>query len=203
MKFSKAVAVLAAAVPAYAKNTITFISQDVLDRTIYFTSNPKSPHIEPVRIEGHTNKTVHIPWGWVGNYYAVVDGKENVPGMLGEFAFNGWGGNTFFDVSAIVNPTDGDGVKKIWPVDDLEPFSGCDLFPCNFAYYLPDDVQTKASTKTDFYCTLGNPGSNPGRGHLGDSADSPDLVERSFSVIEPVDNSPSYSRDFVTGKRYW
>lgn len=150
------VTILAAAAMVQAENTITFISQDVLDRTIYFTGNPNMPDIEPVWIEGFTNKTVDIPHGWVGNFFSVIDGDPIVPGMLGEFAFNAWGDLTFFDVSAIVNPYDWDGVKKIWPVDDPVPFSGCDIFPCNFAYYLPDDEQTKATHKTDFFCTLGN-----------------------------------------------
>lgn len=182
MKLSQAFAVLASAVLVSADNTITFISQDSLDRTVYFTGNPESAPVAPLRVEGLTNKTAHIPDNWVGNYYSVIDGQPNKPGMLGEFAFNAWGGHNFFDVSAIVDPNDWNNVKKIWPVDEEEPFSGCELFPCNFAYYLPDDLQTKSSTKSDFYCTLGT------REHL-------DISERSLHE----DSSPSYGREYVEG----
>ena len=230
MRFTQAVAALASAALVYAENTITFISQDSLDRTVYFTSNPECPDIDPVRVRGHANLTVDIPLAWVGNYYAVVDGKENVPGMLGEFAFNAWGGHTFFDVSAIVNPNDWDGVKKIWPVNDPEPFSGCDLFPCNFVYYLPDDIQTKATQTTDFFCTLGSSGHHPGlHAHSYDDDNDDDNEEgeddddgsddgnftsfgnqqtcqcrkrRSFARRRADKRPPSsYPRSFVTGKK--
>ncbi|KAK1760783.1 DNase1 protein [Echria macrotheca] len=186
MKFSKTLALLASAVLASADNTITFISQDALGRTIYFTGNPGSAPVAPVHVAGGENKTVPIPPHWVGNYYAVTDGQPNIPGMLGEFAFDAWGGNNFFDVSAIVNPNDHNGVKKIWPVGEPEPFSGCELFPCNFAYYLPDDLQTKSSKKSDFYCTLGTKGA---------------LSVEERSLMDVPDHSPSYGREYVEGRK--
>ena len=182
MQIIKALTLLATAALATAENTITFINQDDSDRTIYFTGNPGTEAIAPVKVGGLGNATAQIPHGWVGNFFAIVDGEPVIPGMLGEFAFNAWGGITFFDVSAIVNPNDHDGVKKIWPLSDPEPFSGCDVFPCNAAYYLPDDIQTKATQDTDFYCTLGTP-------------------KRVLSERSSVESdSPSFSRDLVLGK---
>ncbi len=54
------------------------------------------------------------------------------------------------------------GVKKLYPaglsasaLTSTLSTSGCDIFPCANAYYLPDDVQTKATQETDLVCTLG------------------------------------------------
>lgn len=75
--------------------------------------------------------------------------------MLGEVCFNSWGGISFFDVSAIVNPNDKNNVKQLWPASAATPVSGCTTFPCNDAYYLPDDIQTKGTNEDDLVCTLG------------------------------------------------
>jgi hypothetical protein len=193
----KTLALVATATLAAARNTVTFVSQDELHRTIYFTGNPESAQIAPVRVEGDHNRTVEIPTGWIGNFYAVTDGYPDVPGMLGEFAFNSWGGLTFFDVSAIVNPDDLVGVKKIWPVSQSEPFSGCDRFPCAFAYYEPQDIQTKASHETDFFCTLGNPDYIPW------AAKQPWQVKakREAAPSEGDDASHAkFTREFIEGK---
>ncbi|KAK0727922.1 DNase1 protein [Lasiosphaeria miniovina] len=185
MQFFKIASLLAAAVLATAENTITFISQDDDYRTLYFTGNPGMTEIKPVQVQGLTNVTVDIPYQWIGNFFAVVDGQPVVPGMLGEVAFNSWNGITFFDVSAIVNPSDHVGVKVMWPVDSPEPFSGCDLFPCNFAYYAPNDVQTRATHGSDLYCTLGT---------------SPHDLLASRSLSEETLDAPVFARDFVQGR---
>lgn len=80
-------------------------------------------------------------------------------------AFQGWEGLTYYDVSAIVNPNDHSGVKEMFPASELEvevkaSFSGCPHFPCNKAYYLPDDIQTVTTKSTDLIVTLGNPPSS-------------------------------------------
>ncbi len=61
-------------------------------------------------------------------------------------------GLTYFDVSAIVNPSDLEGVKELYPASEKEAkekvsMSGCSLFPCATVYYHPDDVQTVTSRK--------------------------------------------------------
>jgi hypothetical protein len=68
-------------------------------------------------------------------------------------------------VSAIVNPSDLNGVKELYPVSESAAkektaVSGCTLFPCAKVYYHPDDVQTVTSLETDLICTLGNPPDN-------------------------------------------
>ncbi|KAM7204211.1 DNase1 protein [Rhypophila sp. PSN 637] len=183
MQFTKLISLLAAAVVATAENTVTFVSQDSFDRTVIFTSNPNYAKIPDTVVPASKNVTVPFPQGWQGNWYAVKKGEPNIPGMLGEVSFNGWNGITYFDVSAIVNPNDKDNVKQMWPADEEEPVSGCVVFPCNFAYYLPDDVQTRATLDTNLFCSLG-------------SRDGSTIDRRSFDF----DSSPTFPRDFVMGK---
>jgi len=163
-------------------NTVTFKSLDETSRKIIFTPNAGLAAIASVEVPGGQDVKVDFPQGWIGNWYSVSEGAQDVPGMLGEVAFNGWNGVTFFDVSAIVNPNDHNGVKKMYPANDPTPTSGCDKFPCNNAYYVWDDVQTKATQETDLVCTLGD-------GTLAERG------ETDIFVDEPV-----FKRDFVMGK---
>ena len=165
-------------------NTVTFKSQDNIDRQVIFTANAGLEAVPAVQVPGGQDVTVAIPQGWLGNWYAVSEGSPNVPGMLGEVAFNGYADVTFFDVSAIVNPNDMNGVKEIYPANSASPTSGCQVFPCNNAYYVWDDVQTKATQENDLICTLGG---NNGTATKRDNGDS--------HLDEPV-----FKRDFVVGK---
>lgn len=155
MQFATALLAMAAAATTVAANTVTFWTLDDVTRTIVFTPSAGHAEIDSVTVDSTKNTTVTFPDGYIGNYYAVQEGAESVPGMLGEVTFGGWGGLTYFDVSAIVNPADHDNVKQMWPVKSREPMSGCDVFPCNNAYYLPDDVQTKVTDEVDLISTLG------------------------------------------------
>ncbi|KAI1746012.1 hypothetical protein F4680DRAFT_442282 [Xylaria scruposa] len=165
MRFSQQLTALAAAATLASANSITFVNQDATQRTIVFTANAGLQHIEPVVIAGLDQAKVNFPDGWIGNAYSVSDGAPNVPGMLAEVTFQGWQGLTYFDVSAIVNPNDHDGVKELFPtseqsVKEKQLISGCAVFPCSKAYYHPDDVQTVTTPAEDLICTLGNPPSN-------------------------------------------
>ncbi|KAF9881237.1 DNase1 protein [Colletotrichum karsti] len=180
MQFST-LALLGSAALAAAGNTITFNSLDEVDRTVYFIANAGLASVESVKVPGKGTTKVDIPDSWIGNWYSVSDGEENVTGMLGEVAFNGWNGLTYFDVSAIVNPNDHNGVKKMYPASGATPTSGCDCYPCNEAYYLPDDVQTKVTSETDLVTTLGNN----------------NCTAAKRSVFEETE---SVKRDFVLGK---
>ncbi|KAK3358981.1 DNase1 protein [Lasiosphaeria hispida] len=180
MLFTKSLAILASAAMVSAYNTVTFVNQDHLDRTIHFDVNPGHPNLPSVDVLGHQNVTYTIPYKWTGNWFSNMKGTPRTPGMLGEVCFNSWGDLTYFDVSAIVNPNDHVGVKKIWPVGNPENNSGCDDFPCNNAYYQPDDVQTKADQATDFICTLGTGYTHP---------------TRSVDIDAPI-----FARDSVEGK---
>lgn len=145
---------LATAATVLARNTITFVSQDRSPRTVYFTSNPGFAKIDDVHVPGGASVAVPIPRAWAGNAYAVIDSRPVVPGMLMEVAYNQAHGTTYFDVSAIVDPNDHDGVHLMYPASGDGPTSGCNIFPCDNAYYHPDDVQTKSTQETDLIVTL-------------------------------------------------
>lgn len=165
-------------------NTVTFKSLDDTSRTIIFTPNAGIAAIDSVQVSGGQDVTVNFPQGWLGNWYSVSEGAQNVPGMLGEVAFNGYADVTYFDVSAIVNPNDHNGVKEIYPANSASPVSGCQVFPCNNAYYVWDDVQTKATSEQDLICTLGGSNSTSTKRDNGDA-----------HLDEPV-----FKRDFVVGR---
>lgn len=75
--------------------------------------------------------------------------------MLGEVRFNGYAGATYFDVSAIVNPADAEGVKELFPLGKNKPVSGCQKFPCSNAYNHADDVATLSTDENELVCLLG------------------------------------------------
>lgn len=177
MQFSTLLSLFGSAALVAATNTVTFLSLDDDDRTVYFTPSAGFEEIESVQVSAGDKVTTEIPTGWIGNWHSITTGKENQPGMLGEVAFQGWNGLTYFDVSAIVDPNDHNGVKEMYPANSQAPTSGCEQFPCDNAYYLWDDVQTKVTGETDLICTLGN-GASP-------------LSAR---------DSNSVKRDFVLGK---
>lgn len=156
MRFSFA-SVLASLAALASANTVEFVNQDTITRTVYFTQQEGLPSIEPAVIAGLTNFTVKFPTGWIGNFFSVSEGADVVPGMLGELRWDGWDGINWFDVSAIVNPKDTNGVKTLSPKFAGSPYSGCESFEggCDNAYYAPDDKQTKSTTDKDLVCTLG------------------------------------------------
>ncbi|GJN66048.1 hypothetical protein PLICBS_000064 [Purpureocillium lilacinum] len=156
MRFSASVLALAATAAVANAATVAFWTLDNETRTIYFNPRPGSRKMEPVTVSNATKKTVTFADSWEGNFYAVVGGAANVPGMLGEVRFGGWNGLTYFDVSAIVNPKDHNNVKQMWPAKSQQPMSGCEVFPCGNAYWLPDDIQTKTTQEVDLVTTLGS-----------------------------------------------
>lgn len=171
--------VAAAASLAGATNTITFRNQDSTPKTVVFTANPGFSSVDTIKVDGDAEKMVTIPQGWQGNYFSIAEGSPNNPGMLGEVAFQGWNDLTYFDVSAIVDATDIDGVKEIFPVSELKAkvktaISGCSNFPCNTAYYHPDDIQTVSTKETNLVTTLGGGNAAPSK------RDETNLVPRKF-----------------------
>jgi hypothetical protein len=155
MQFSTSFIGLVAAAVAANAASVTFKTLDGITRQIIWTPSPGSPEIAPVTVSSAEDTVVTVPDHYQGNFYAVAEGAENVPGMLGEVLFGGWMGFTYFDVSAIVDPNDKNGVKQMWPASTNTPLSGCENFPCDNAYYLPDDVQTKVTQEVDLITTLG------------------------------------------------
>lgn len=191
MQFLNIAALLvAAATTALAtENKVIFQSIDDVDRTVYFTPNAGLAPLTPVEVPAGKQVNVTFPHGWIGNYYAVCQGKPNKPGMLGEVAFNGWNGLTYFDVSAIVDPSDHDGVAEMWPASALKPTSGCQLYPCANAYYVWDDVQTKVTPETVLVTTLGKTGYDIKQGEKVRGAD-----------VNAADEGYAVKRSHVEGK---
>ncbi|KAK8030873.1 hypothetical protein PG990_000607 [Apiospora arundinis] len=181
MQFTAKLAALVAAAAslASATNTITFKNQDSTPKTVIFTANAGFAPVNTVKVEDKGETTVTIPDGWQGNYFSIAEGSPINPGMLGEVAFQGWNDLTYFDVSAIVDATDVDGVKEIYPASQANAkvrvaFSGCKTFPCNTAYYHPDDIQTVSTKETHLITTLGGGSAVPSK------RDEPALVPRKF-----------------------
>lgn len=174
---------LASAAAVVATNIVTFQSLDNITRTVIFTPNAGLPEVKPVTVPGGHNVSVEFPEGWIGNCYAVQKGGDkNKPGMLCEIMFQGWNGCTYFDVSAIVNPNDLDNVREMYPKGSPSPVSGCPSFPCDHAYYHPDDVQTQSTPETELICTLGANGLS------------------SLSNLSKREERPPVGRNYVLGK---
>lgn len=162
MHFASTLAALAfSTATLVSANSMTFVNLDDTKRTVYVTPTVGHAHISPVELEGRSEVKVEFPHGWIGNAYAVSEGKENVPGILAEVTFQGWNDLTYYDVSTIVNPNDHDGVKEMYPASQAgaevkSSFSGCKVFPCPTAYYRPNDIQTVSTDETDLIVTVGN-----------------------------------------------
>ncbi|KAI6783024.1 uncharacterized protein J7T54_002186 [Emericellopsis cladophorae] len=155
MQFTTSVLALLSSAAIANAGFVTFWTLDDVTRTIYFTSNEERFPMEPVTVSSAEKTTVEFADGYVGNFYAVPEGDGPQDAMLGEVKFGGWGEMTYFDVSAIVNANDKNNVKQMWPADSQTPMSGCEVFPCDNAYYLWDDVQTKVTTEDHLITTLG------------------------------------------------
>lgn len=139
-----------------ASNSVEFVNQDSTERTIIFTAQAPLEAIPSLTIPPLGTGKATFPQDWIGNWYSVSAGAENKPGMLGEVRFNGFAGHTFFDVSAIVDPNDHNGVKMIMPKNFDEPVSGCQTFPCANAYNKWDDIATQSTADADLVCLIGN-----------------------------------------------
>jgi len=162
---------------ATAQNTVKFVNQDhVHTKNIVFTPNAGLAPIETLVLEPAQTQTQTFPDGWLGNFYSYTTGLENRPGMLGEVAFNGFAGATYYDISSIVNPGDTWGVKVLYPapesystlgVKDLvetaasaEGISGClstDDGVCTNQYNAPNDQATQSTSGSALICIVGNP----------------------------------------------
>src|SRR5262245_31534963 len=120
MRFITIATALFAAVLA-AANSVTFINQDDIHRTVVFTASAGHGGVGDVRVPARATVRVELPYSWIGNWWSYNDGAPRVPGMLGEVTFQGYMGMTYFDVSAIVNPNDHQGVKEMYPASGFQP----------------------------------------------------------------------------------
>ena len=166
MQFINTILFAATALASLATaNLIHFVNQDSTTKTIVFTGQFDMPTIENLVVKGDSSANQTFPTGWIGNWYSVSDGKDlDVPGMLGEIRWDGFAGQNYFDVSAIVNPDDAEGVKEIFPMNTNTPKSGCQVFPCTNAYNKPDDVATLSTAESELVCLIGTLSSERRRG---------------------------------------
>lgn len=161
---------------ATAENIVHFVNQDHYHtKNIVFTPNAGIAAISTLVIGPAETQTQTFPDGWLGNFYSYTTGLDNVPGMLGEVAFGGFAGATYYDVSSIVNAGDSWGVKVLYPAPEsfaslavsefvslatsAAEISGCliDDNGCTNRYNAPDDKATKSTTSTSLICIVGNP----------------------------------------------
>jgi len=149
---------------AAADNVVHFVNQDSTERTIVFTAQEGIEEIPNLVIKGLATANQTFPDSWIGNLYSVSKGAPNIPGMLAEFRWNGFAGANYFDVSAIVNPDDTEGVKMVFPKNSDKPVSGCQTFPCSNAYNKWDDVATLSTTDNELIVLLGNLSNDRRRG---------------------------------------
>ncbi|TLD12557.1 uncharacterized protein PgNI_02780 [Pyricularia grisea] len=143
---------------AAGNNIITFTSVDSTDRTVIFTPSVGREEVPSVSVAGGQTVDVVFPHGWVGKYLAVSDDEDQLRllGVIGEVTFNGFGDMTYFDVSAIDDPSDQQGVRMLRPAGEDENTSGClGDFPCDNAYVTPNDEQTKVTPGRHLIATLG------------------------------------------------
>jgi len=155
MRFTFALFAAAALFSLAAANSVEFVNQDSTTRNIVFTAQEGLAAIDTLVLKGLATANVTFPDSWIGNWYSYSKGSENVPGMLGEVRWNGFAGANYFDVSAIVNPSDTVGVKMIFPKNSNTPLSGCQTFPCSNAYNKADDVATLSTTDDTLVCLVG------------------------------------------------
>jgi len=170
-------AAVALASLASAINTVQFVNQDDTTRNVVFTSQAdlNMAQIPTLVLNGSGSANQTFPTGWIGNFYSYNEDSENVPGMLGEVRFDGWNGLVFFDVSAIVNATDSEGVKMMYPLGaNLKSLStatsGCNTnvagVKCLNQYNAWDDVATQATHSSNLVCLLGNLATTTRRRHV-------------------------------------
>ncbi|KAK2626597.1 hypothetical protein QTJ16_003772 [Diplocarpon rosae] len=165
MQFVLTLVAAAAALASVAgAGTVHFVNQDSTQRTIHFGPSVGMDAIPELVVPGAGTANQTFPVGWIGNWYSVSHGAENVPGMLGEVTFDGFAGASYFDVSAIVNPNDQDGVKMIFPLHASHPVSGCQTFPCDNAYNKWDDIATLSTDGSELVCLLGTVSNERRRG---------------------------------------
>lgn len=145
---------------ATAQNFVQFVNQDSTTRTIKFTPNSGLESIDPLTLEGGATQQQVFPQGWIGNFYSINEGAEDVPGILGEVRFNGFADATYFDVSSIVNPDDAEGIKMLYPFGESTrsaAVSGCAVAQgCSNQYNNPNDVATLSTPGNSLTCLIGN-----------------------------------------------
>ncbi|TVY83170.1 hypothetical protein LSUE1_G004755 [Lachnellula suecica] len=136
--------------------SITFINRDEKQRTICWFPAAGFPAILGTVVPGHSSKHVSMPGAWNGSWRTIFDGgNPSESSIRGEVTFNGFVGDTYYDVEAIDNCCDNSGVKWLYPASGNGVHSGCNTFPCDGAYKKWDDIQTQSTSEKDLVCEIG------------------------------------------------
>ncbi|KAF7954639.1 hypothetical protein EAE96_005758 [Botrytis aclada] len=141
------------------RNTIHFKALDNVPRIISFTSHPECADIEEIHHRGGEDFMIEMPPYWAGTVMArLYGGVHPINRAIAEFKWQGFEGKTHYDASAVDNHTDNTGVHWVYPAGlghIPEARSGCTVFPCDNAYLLWDDVQTRVTYQTDMVVEIG------------------------------------------------
>ncbi|HEY8608092.1 MAG TPA: hypothetical protein VIM12_13335 [Noviherbaspirillum sp.] len=85
--------------PPAGGNAITFHNDGDKPLHLRFTQNAGLESIPDLVVPPGESRTVHFPQGWSGNWRSLAGGGDAF--TLGEVAFQGWQGMTFYDDSRI------------------------------------------------------------------------------------------------------
>ncbi|TGO13401.1 hypothetical protein BTUL_0070g00300 [Botrytis tulipae] len=132
-------------------NSLQFLSQDNIERTIFFTPNTGSAEVPSFFVPA-----ISVDGIWSGSFKAVLSGENpDFPKITGGITFQGWQGETYYAVSAVQNSCDNSGIRALAPkAHGLT--SGCIQapFPCTESYSRPGDIQVKSSPDVDFISVM-------------------------------------------------
>jgi len=157
-----------ASMASAAQNFVMFVNQDTTTtKHIVFTANAGLPPVDTLVLRPGETTTQNFPDSWIGNFYSYDQGSANVPGMLGEVRFNGYVGDTYYDISSIVNPDDNKGIKILYPfkdhatmklsqLDKSPVVSGCETSGCKNQYNSPNEQKTLSTSDPGLVCLVGN-----------------------------------------------
>jgi hypothetical protein len=88
----------------------------------------------------------------------VMKDRRRLFGIMGEIAFQGYQDISYYDVTAVHNPNDFQGVHVLVPRGGNSPKgAGCIVFPCDTTIYQASQVEgrTYLTTSTEFDCYIG------------------------------------------------
>ncbi|CAG8971083.1 hypothetical protein HYALB_00009683 [Hymenoscyphus albidus] len=156
MQYLNIIAAMATIASIASANSIIFVSRYTTDRTVCWYSAPGSAIIPQIAVPRKGTVYVPIPEGWEGAWQTSKSATDCGPvDIRGEVKFNGFEDKSWYDVSAIDNLTNNEGVYWLYPQSGNGVHSGCEKFPCDTSYNRPDDKQTQVTDEKDLICEIG------------------------------------------------
>ena len=113
-------------------NSVLFVSQDGIDRTVWSVASKQNEAIAPRKLLGYTNITIFYPPKWSGSIKTTTPEQDFVtPAVHMEVTFNGDGDRTFYNMEAINALDDNTGIHYVYHAAGKEHGAGCPSFPCH------------------------------------------------------------------------